>query len=258
VLRLHRSPAQGPRPPRQHWRLSPRPVHLLRHSLPLALVLPGRAWAAGVEVAEAGAVVVVAAVVAAVVVAPAVVPVAAHRRRVPAGCALAHFPPPVVRTHLHMAVPGAQFRRSSPGGHVRWCAIGVHLAVGVRLRLSIALALDTCRFVVAHVAGYATVRTDWLGRGRPGCFLDSHSDSADGSQVDCGHRCYLPHHSQPWYTHLCSPSFLSPFIYHGGEWLVSSCHICGCRRLSRLFSHSRCSCRSFFSPQSSFYSSVYC
>jgi hypothetical protein len=75
VLRLHRSPARGPRPPRQHWRLSPRPVLLLRHSLPLALVLPGRAWAAGVEVAEAGAVVVG--------VAPAMVPVATHRRRDP-------------------------------------------------------------------------------------------------------------------------------------------------------------------------------
>jgi hypothetical protein len=84
VLRLHRSLARGPR---QHWRLSPRPVHLLRHSLPLALVHPGRAWAVGVEVAEAGAVVVVAAVVAAVVVVvvvvPAVVPVATHRRRDP-------------------------------------------------------------------------------------------------------------------------------------------------------------------------------
>jgi hypothetical protein len=54
VLRLHRSPAQGPRPPRQHWRLSPRLVLLLRHSLSLAIALPGRAWAAGVEVAEVG------------------------------------------------------------------------------------------------------------------------------------------------------------------------------------------------------------
>jgi hypothetical protein len=78
VLRMHRSPARGSRPPRQHWPLSPRLVHLLRHSLPLA-----QAWAAGVEVAEAGAVVVVAAVVATVVVVPAVVPVATHRRRDP-------------------------------------------------------------------------------------------------------------------------------------------------------------------------------
>jgi hypothetical protein len=85
VLRLHRSLARGPRPPRQHWRLSPRHVHLLRHSLPLALIHPGRAGAAGVEVAEAGAVVVVAAVVAAVVVVvvPAVVPMATHRHRDP-------------------------------------------------------------------------------------------------------------------------------------------------------------------------------
>jgi hypothetical protein len=44
----------------------------------------GRTWAAGVAVAEVGAVVVVAAVVAAVaVVVPAVVPVAAHRHRDP-------------------------------------------------------------------------------------------------------------------------------------------------------------------------------
>ena len=152
--------------------------------------------------------------------------------------------------------PGPEAR--PPAALVRWCAAGVHLAAGVRLRLSVALDLDACRFVVAHAAGYSTVRAGWLGRGRPGCLPDSHSDSADGSRVDRGHRCYLPHHSRPWYTHLCSPSFLSPFVHHGGEWLVSSCHICGCRRPSRLFSHSRCSCRSFFGPQSSFYSSVYC
>jgi hypothetical protein len=65
------------------------------------------------------------------------------------------------------------------------------------------------------------------------------TDSADGSRVDRGHRCYLPHHSRPWYTHLCSPSFfLSSFVHHGGEWLVSSGHICGYRRHSQLFSHS--------------------
>jgi hypothetical protein len=82
VLRLHRSPARGPRPPRQHWPLSPRTIHILRHSLPLAIVLLGRAWAAGVEAVAMGAVVVVVAVVAAVagvVVVPAVVPVATHR-----------------------------------------------------------------------------------------------------------------------------------------------------------------------------------
>jgi hypothetical protein len=55
----------------------------------------------------------VAAVVDAVVADPAgvvlaVVPVATHRRRDPAGCALAHFPPPVVRAHLHVAVPRAR------------------------------------------------------------------------------------------------------------------------------------------------------
>ena len=83
MLRLHRSPARGPRPPRQHWRLSPRPIHLLCHILPLALIHPCRVGAAGVEVAEAGAVVAVAAVVAAVVVVLAVVPVATHRRRDP-------------------------------------------------------------------------------------------------------------------------------------------------------------------------------
>jgi hypothetical protein len=73
---------RGPRPPQQHWRLSPQPVHLLRPSLPLALINPGRAGATGVEVAEAGAVVAVAAVVVVVVV-PAMVPVATHRRRDP-------------------------------------------------------------------------------------------------------------------------------------------------------------------------------
>jgi hypothetical protein len=60
-------------------------------------------------VAEARTVVVVVAVVATVVVVPAVVPVATHRRGTPAGCALAHFPPPVVRAHLHVAVLGARF-----------------------------------------------------------------------------------------------------------------------------------------------------
>jgi hypothetical protein len=65
---------------------TPRPVHLLRHSLPLALIHPGRAGAVGAEVAEAVAVVAVAAVVAAVVVVvavPAAVPMATHRRRDP-------------------------------------------------------------------------------------------------------------------------------------------------------------------------------
>jgi hypothetical protein len=84
VLRLHRSPARGPRPPRQHWRLSPRPIHLIHHNLPLALIHPGRAGAARVEVVETGAVVVVVAVVVAVVVVVSVVaPVATHRRRDP-------------------------------------------------------------------------------------------------------------------------------------------------------------------------------
>jgi hypothetical protein len=134
---------------------------------------------------------------------------------------------------------------------------GVHLAARVHLCLSVALDLDTCRYVVAHAAGCSTVWASWLGHGRPCCLLDSYSDSADGSRVDRGHWCYLPHHSQPWYTHLCSPSFLSFFVHHGGEWLVSSYHIRGCRRRSRLFSHSRCSCRSFFGPQSSLYSPFY-
>jgi hypothetical protein len=151
--------------------------------------------------------------------------------------------------------PGPEAR--PPAALVRWCAAGVHLAAGVRLRLSVALDLDACRFVVAHAGVCSTVRGGWLGRGRAGCLPDSHSDSVNGSRVDREHRCYLPHHSRPWYTHLCSPSFLSPFVHHGGEWLVSSCHICGCRRPSRLFSHSRCSCRSF-GPQSSFHSSFYC
>jgi hypothetical protein len=107
VLRLHRSPAWGPRPPRQHWWLSPRPVHLLRHSLPLALIHPGRAGAAGVEVAEAGAVVVVVAVVVAVVVVvPAVVPMATHRRRDPS------------RVHL-VPLSTTRGQGASPCGHSR-------------------------------------------------------------------------------------------------------------------------------------------
>jgi hypothetical protein len=109
VLRLHRSPARGPRPPRLHWRLSPRPVHLLRHSLPLAIVLPGRVWAAGVEVAEVGAVVVVDAVVdavAVVVAIPAVVPVATHRRRDPCRVRLG----PLTTTHGQGASPCGRSR----------------------------------------------------------------------------------------------------------------------------------------------------
>jgi hypothetical protein len=237
VLRLHRSPTRGPRPLRQHWRLSPRPVLLLCHSLPLALALP---------------VVVVAAVVAAVVV-PGVVPVATHRRRDPSRVRLG----PLFTTRGQGASPCGRSRGQALRlGPRRPCSL-------VRSQGSpsplLALDLDTCRFVVAHATGYSTVRAGWLGRGHPGCLPDSYSDSADGSRVDRGHRCYLPHHPRPWYTHLCSPSFfLSPFVHHGGEWLVSSCHICGCRQPSRLFSHSRCSCRSFFGPLSSFYSSVYC
>jgi hypothetical protein len=103
VLRLHRSPARVPRLPRLRWRLPPRPVHL------------GRVRAAGPKVVEAGAVEAVAAVVDAGAMA---VPGGRHwqwcswRRSTagtPAGCALAHFPPPVVRAHLHVAVPGVWF-----------------------------------------------------------------------------------------------------------------------------------------------------
>jgi hypothetical protein len=60
-----------------------RPVHLLCHTLPLALIHPGRAGAVGVEVADAGAVAIAAVVAVVVVVVPAVVPVAPHRRRDP-------------------------------------------------------------------------------------------------------------------------------------------------------------------------------
>jgi hypothetical protein len=105
VLRLHRSPARGPHPPRLHWRLSPRPVHLLRHSLPLALVHPGRAWVAGVEVAEAGPVVPVAAVV----VVPAVVPVATHRRWDPSRVRLGPLSTTRGQGASPCGVPGARF-----------------------------------------------------------------------------------------------------------------------------------------------------
>jgi hypothetical protein len=79
VLRLPCSSACGPRPPRQLWWLSPRPVLLLRQ----AIVPPGHTWAAGVAGAEVGVVVVVAAVMVVVVLVPAVVPVAALRHRDP-------------------------------------------------------------------------------------------------------------------------------------------------------------------------------
>jgi hypothetical protein len=205
---------------------------------------------AGVEVAEAGAVVAVAAVV---VVVLAVVPVATHRRRDPNRVRLG----PVSTTCGQGASPCGRSRgqvlRLVPR---RPCSLVRRRGSPSPLRRP--GPLDACRFVVAHAAGCSTVRAGWLGRDRPGCLPDSHSDSTNGSRVDRGHRCYLPHHSRPWYTHLCSPSFLSHFVHHDGEWLVSSCHICGCRRPSRLFSHSRCSCRSFFGPQSSFYSPFYC
>jgi transposase InsO family protein len=35
---------------------------------------------------------------------------------------------------------------------------------------------------VAHAAGYSTVRAGWLGRDRPGCLPDSHSDSTLGPE----------------------------------------------------------------------------
>jgi hypothetical protein len=199
-------------------------------------------------------VVVVAAVVAAVavvVLVPAVVPVAAHRHRDPSRVRLG----PLSTTRGQGASPCGRSRGLVLKLVPRWpCSL-------VRRRGSPSpLRRPGPRRLPLHRGPRHRLlhRPDWLGRGRPGCLPDSHSDSTDGSRVDRGHRCYLPHHSGPWYTHLCSPSsFLSPFVHHGGKWLVSSCHICGCRRPSRLFSHSRCSCRSFFGPQSSFYSSVY-
>jgi hypothetical protein len=201
-------------------------------------------------------VVVVAAVVAAVAVVvavPAVVPVATHRRRDPNRVHLG----PLTTTRGQGASPCGRSRgqvlRLVPR---RPCSLVRSRGSPLPLRRPgprrLPLRRGPRRRLLHRRAG-------WLGRGRPGYLPDSHSDSADGSRVDRRHRCYLPHHSRPWYTDLYSPSFfLSPFVHHGGEWLVSSCHICGCRRPSRLFSHSRCPCRSFFGPQSSLYSSFYC
>jgi hypothetical protein len=90
------------------WRPSPRPVHLLRHSLPLALVHPGRAGAGGSRWRRRGR----------WWSSPPWWPRWWFRRwcpwqrtdaRTPAGCALAHFPPPVVRAQFHVVVPRARF-----------------------------------------------------------------------------------------------------------------------------------------------------
>ncbi|ONM53909.1 hypothetical protein ZEAMMB73_Zm00001d019915 [Zea mays] len=84
-------------------------------SLPLAIVLPGRVWAAGVEVAEVGAVVVVDAVVdavAVVVAVPTVVPVATHRRRDPCRGPGSEARPPAAM--FAGAQPGFAFASPSP------------------------------------------------------------------------------------------------------------------------------------------------
>ena len=44
------------------------------------------------------------------------------------GCTLAILPQPMVRAHLHVAVPGFRWRASPAGGHARGCSPGVPLS----------------------------------------------------------------------------------------------------------------------------------
>jgi hypothetical protein len=148
----------------------------------------------GVKVAEVGAVVVVAAVVAVVVV-PAVVPMATHRRWDPSRVRLG----PLSTTRGQGASPCGRSRGQVLRLVPRWPCSLVHSRGSPRHRGSPSpLSRPGSRRLPLRRGPRCRLlhRLGWLvGTRPPGCLLDSHSDSADGSRVDREHRCYLPHHS---------------------------------------------------------------
>ena len=138
------------------------------------------------------------------------------------GYTLALLQQPLVRAHLHVALPGSRGRAWSTGGHAhrRRPSRPVLVAVGSTYR-------DLARACRLGPDGFGPL------------FRHHDPDSSSRPRLDRRLGCYLPHHPQPWYTLFCSSSFfLPPFVHHGRQWFVSSCHFRGCRSHSWLFSSS--------------------
>ena len=97
-----------------------------------------------------------------------------HDAATSTGCTLAILPQPMVRAHLHVAVPGSRWRASPAGGHARWCFPGVSLCDPVD----------------------GTHRACRLGPGGLGALFQHHGPDSS-SWAGVGRRLwgYLPHHS---------------------------------------------------------------
>jgi hypothetical protein len=140
---------------------------------------------------------------------------------------LALLQQPLVRAHRDVALPGTWWRASSTGRHVRGCPSGV---------LSTGVPPD-------DPVGHTFRRLTGAGRlesGGPGTLLlHLGLDTSCRPGVDRRLGCHLPHHPGLRYTlFYLSSFFLTPFVYHGRQWLMSSCHVRGYRRCPRLFSPS--------------------
>ena len=135
-------------------------------------------------------------------------------------CFLALLSQPLVRAHLHMALQGCRWRASPTGHHARWCS-GVLPSVPVG-------------YTFRHLA-----RAGRLGPSGLGALLQHYGPNTFcRPRVDRRLGCYQPHHPRPWYTLVCSPSFLSPIVHHGRQWPASSYHVHGCHWHSWLLSSS--------------------
>jgi len=137
-----------------------------------------------------------------------------------------------------------------------------YVSMSYRTRICIRNVSDTwyassCKYP-CNIASRCLTRASRLGPDGFGLLLQHHGpDTACRSRLDRRLGYHLPHYSRPWYTLLCSPSFLSPFVHHGRKGFMSSCHVRGCRRRSWFFSSPWCSCCTLYGSQPPFYLLIY-
>ena len=110
-----------------------------------------------------------------------------HDTATSTGCTLAILQQPMVRAHLHVAVPGFRWRASPAGDHAHGCS--------PRVPLSDPMGGPIPRVLV----GSSTRSLAWvcrLGSGGLGALLQHHGpDTSSWAGVDRRLWGYLPHHS---------------------------------------------------------------
>jgi hypothetical protein len=199
------SPPRGPRPPRLHLLQLHRRVHLLRPHQSRLFWVPFPRAEQGV-----GVVVVAAAVAEGDVVEVLAVgaPLLHSRHRV----LLALLSQPLVRAHLHVALLGSQWR-ACPATMLVGAPPGFYPTPWTTP--SGASGWDQAALARSFsTMGLTPVGPEWI----------ADSGATYHTTLDPGI--------------LSSPSFLSPFVHHGRQWLVSSCHVRGCHWHSWLLSSS--------------------